>query len=117
MSEYVNLSQPLAIVLTIAAVFTKLASQLTAEKLVELGVIPFIFIVQVIVSYFSALLISRICKFNKRAKNFVIAMAVRLDFPFETYRPLTCAGFWQLQLSAYLSRHIPLEDALGATLG
>ncbi|KAF2660037.1 kinase-like protein [Lophiostoma macrostomum CBS 122681] len=56
--------------------FTKLASQLTAEKLVELGVIPFIFIVQVIVSYISALIVSRVCGFNKRAKNFVIAMAV-----------------------------------------
>ncbi|KAF2010954.1 kinase-like protein [Aaosphaeria arxii CBS 175.79] len=56
--------------------FTKLASQLTADKLVELGVIPFIFIVQLIVSYVAALAVSRICKFNKRAKNFVIAMAV-----------------------------------------
>jgi choline kinase len=58
-------------------VFTKLASQLTAEKLVELGVIPFIFIVQLIISYIAALAISRICKFRKRARNFVIAMAVR----------------------------------------
>ncbi|KAF2119974.1 hypothetical protein BDV96DRAFT_485973 [Lophiotrema nucula] len=56
--------------------FTKLASQLTAEKLVELGVIPFIFVVQLIVSYVAALLIARICKFKKRAKNFVVAMAV-----------------------------------------
>ncbi|KAF2194417.1 kinase-like protein [Zopfia rhizophila CBS 207.26] len=57
-------------------IFTKLASQLTAEKLVELGVIPFIFIVQLIVSYVSAIAISRICKFKKRARNFVVAMAV-----------------------------------------
>lgn len=65
-----------------ALVFTKLASQLTAGKLVELAVIPFIFIVQLIVSYLSALALSRICNFRKRAKNFVVAMAVRsLDPP------------------------------------
>lgn len=57
-------------------VFTKLASQLSADKLVELGVIPFIFIVQLIVSYVTALVISRIFRFRKRAKNFVVAMAV-----------------------------------------
>lgn len=57
-------------------VFTKLASQLSAEKLVELAVIPFIFVVQVLVSYLSALIVSRICKFKKRGKNFVVAMAV-----------------------------------------
>lgn len=57
-------------------VFTKLASQLSADKLVELGVIPFIFIVQLIVSYVAALAISRVFSFRKRAKNFVVAMAV-----------------------------------------
>ncbi|KAF2874181.1 auxin efflux carrier [Massariosphaeria phaeospora] len=57
-------------------IFTKLASQLSAEKLLELGVIPFIFVVQLLVSYITALVVSRLCKFNKRAKNFVIAMAV-----------------------------------------
>jgi len=58
-------------------VFTKLASQLTAEKLAELAVIPVIFVVQTLISYLAALLVSRICKFNKRASNFVVAMAVR----------------------------------------
>ena len=57
-------------------VFTKLASQLSADKLVELGVIPFIFIVQLIISYVTALAISRMFRFRKRAKNFVVAMAV-----------------------------------------
>ncbi|KAJ4291979.1 hypothetical protein N0V90_009877 [Kalmusia sp. IMI 367209] len=57
-------------------IFTKLASQLSADKLVELGVIPFIFIVQLIVSYLAALIISRIYKFSKRGRNFVVAMAV-----------------------------------------
>ncbi|KAF1939894.1 kinase-like protein [Clathrospora elynae] len=57
-------------------IFTKLASQLTAEKLAELAVIPIIFIVQTLISYLAALLVSRICKFNKRASNFVVAMAV-----------------------------------------
>lgn len=62
--------------LTSTLVFTKLASQLTAEKLAELAVIPVIFIVQTLISYIAALLVSRICKFNKRASNFVVAMAV-----------------------------------------
>ncbi|KAF2683630.1 kinase-like protein [Lentithecium fluviatile CBS 122367] len=57
-------------------IFTKLASQLSADKLVELGVIPFIFVVQLIVSYLTALIISRMFRFRKRAKNFVVAMAV-----------------------------------------
>ncbi|KAF2715617.1 kinase-like protein [Pleomassaria siparia CBS 279.74] len=57
-------------------IFTKLASQLNAEKLVELGVIPFIFVVQLLISYATALIISRFCKFKPRAKNFVVAMAV-----------------------------------------
>ncbi|CAE7031137.1 Mem-trans multi-domain protein [Pyrenophora teres f. teres] len=57
-------------------IFTKLASQLTAEKLTELAVIPVIFVVQTLISYLAALLVSRICKFNKRASNFVVAMAV-----------------------------------------
>lgn len=57
-------------------IFTKLASQLTAEKLAELAVIPVIFVVQTLISYIAALAVSRIFKFNKRASNFVVAMAV-----------------------------------------
>ncbi|KAF2274662.1 kinase-like protein [Westerdykella ornata] len=56
--------------------FTKLASQLSANKLAELGVIPFIFVVQMLVSFLTAILVSKICGFRKRAKNFVVAMAV-----------------------------------------
>lgn len=62
--------------LTLASVFTKLASQLSADKLVELGVIPFIFVVQLIVSYLAALAVSRLYGFTKRGRNFVVAMAV-----------------------------------------
>lgn len=65
-----------ALLLTMTSVFTKLASQLSADKLVELGVIPFIFVVQLIVSYLAALIVSRMCGFSKRARNFVVAMAV-----------------------------------------
>ncbi|KAF2816460.1 kinase-like protein [Mytilinidion resinicola] len=57
-------------------IFTKLASQLTAEKLVELGVIPFIFVVQCLVSYLSSFAISRLFGFKLRGRNFVTAMAV-----------------------------------------
>lgn len=57
-------------------IFTKLASQLTAEKLVELAIIPFIFIVQTIVSYGCAWAISRCLRLKKRQRNFLIAMGV-----------------------------------------
>ncbi|KAG7128727.1 putative transporter like protein [Verticillium longisporum] len=57
-------------------IFTKLASQLNADKLVELAVIPVIFIVQTLVSYVVATGVSRAFGFNKRASNFVTAMGV-----------------------------------------
>lgn len=62
--------------LTRPTVFTKLAKQLNADKLVELGVIPIIFIIQTLVSYIVATGVSRCFGFNKRASNFVTAMGV-----------------------------------------
>lgn len=62
--------------LTHLAVFTKLASQLNADKLAELAVIPFIFIAQTIVSFLCAKAISYAFRFKKRQSNFVIAMGV-----------------------------------------
>lgn len=57
-------------------IFTKLASQLTAEKLVDLAIIPFIFVVQTAISYSCAVVIAKCLRFRKREQNFVIAMAV-----------------------------------------
>lgn len=57
-------------------IFTKLASQLTAEKLIDLAIIPFIFVVQTIISYVCARVISKIFRFKKRQQNFVVAMGV-----------------------------------------
>jgi predicted permease len=57
-------------------IFTKLASQLSAEKMVELAIIPLIFVVQIAISYTSAAVMSRIFGFGKQARNFVTAMAV-----------------------------------------
>ena len=57
-------------------IFTKLASQLTAEKLVELAIIPVIFIIQTLVSYLCSTGISKLFRFPKRAQNFVTAMGV-----------------------------------------
>lgn len=57
-------------------IFTKLASQLTAEKLVELAVIPIIFVVQTLVSYLCSVGISKLFRFPVRAQNFVTAMGV-----------------------------------------
>lgn len=57
-------------------VFTKLASQLNADKLADLAVIPVIFIAQTFVSWLCARLISKAFGFEKRQTNFVIAMGV-----------------------------------------
>ncbi|KAL3467519.1 auxin efflux carrier [Aspergillus heterothallicus] len=57
-------------------IFIKLGSQLTAEKLTDLAIIPAIFIVQTAVSYFCAFVVSRCFRFKKRPSNFVAAMAV-----------------------------------------
>ncbi|KAK4125219.1 auxin efflux carrier [Parathielavia appendiculata] len=57
-------------------IFTKLASQLNADKLVELGIIPIIFVIQTLVSYLVSRIVARCFGFNRRASNFVTAMGV-----------------------------------------
>jgi predicted permease len=57
-------------------IFTKLASQLTAEKLADLAIIPVIFLVQTLISYGCAWAVSNCMRLKKRQKNFVIAMGV-----------------------------------------
>ena len=59
------------------AVFTKLAAQLTPDKLGELAVIPIIFAVQTLVSYLCSIGVSKLLGFKKRPRNFVVAMGVR----------------------------------------
>lgn len=61
------------------AVFTKLASQLTSDKLADLAVIPVIYAVQVAISYVCSLVIAKAFGFDKRARNFVIAMGVGVN--------------------------------------
>lgn len=67
-------------VFTPCLIFTKLASQLNADKLADLVVIPFIFLAQTLVSYLCAQLMARAFGFwgkkMRRQKNFVLAMAV-----------------------------------------
>ncbi|KAI0125412.1 membrane transporter [Xylariales sp. AK1849] len=57
-------------------IFTKLASQLNAGKLLELAVIPGIFLIQTLVSYLVSLGTAKVCRLKKRPANFVTAMAV-----------------------------------------
>lgn len=57
-------------------IFTKLASQLNAHKLVELGIIPIIFIIQTLVSYVVSIVVSKLFRLRKRPANFVTAMGV-----------------------------------------
>ncbi|OJD27489.1 hypothetical protein ACJ73_01128 [Blastomyces percursus] len=64
------------VLFTPCLVFTKLASQLTADKLTDLAIIPCIFVIQTLVSYLCAAVISRLFRFKKRQSNFVIAMGV-----------------------------------------
>jgi predicted permease len=58
-----------------------LGSQLTADKLTDLAIIPVIFIVQTFVSYFCSFVVAKCCRFKKRQSNFVAAMAVG-DYPY-----------------------------------
>lgn len=58
-------------------IFTKLASQLNADKLSELAIIPVIFVIQTLVSYLISVAVTRCFGFGKRASNFVTAMGVR----------------------------------------
>ena len=64
------------------AVFTKLASQLNANKLLELAVIPFIFGIQTLVSYLCSRGMAKVFGLSKRPTNFVIAMGVCLVLQF-----------------------------------
>ncbi|TDZ74889.1 putative transporter [Colletotrichum trifolii] len=57
-------------------IFTKLASQLNAGKLLDLAVIPIIFVIQTLVSWIVATVVARLFGFNRRASNFVTAMGV-----------------------------------------
>ncbi|KAF9875197.1 membrane transporter [Colletotrichum karsti] len=57
-------------------IFTKLASQLNADKLLDLAVIPIIFVIQTLVSWLVATVVARLFGFNRRASNFVTAMGV-----------------------------------------
>lgn len=57
-------------------IFTKLASQLNADKLIDLAVIPIIFIIQTAVSYFVSIGVSKAFRLGKRPANFVTAMGV-----------------------------------------
>ncbi|EMC92333.1 hypothetical protein BAUCODRAFT_38381 [Baudoinia panamericana UAMH 10762] len=65
-------------VFTPCLIFTKLASQLNADKLADLVVIPVIFAAQTLVSWCCAQLMARVFGFsrNKRQKNFILAMGV-----------------------------------------
>ena len=57
-------------------IFTKLASQLNADKLVELGIIPLIFILQTLISFLVSRVVAKSLGFGRRASNFVTAMGV-----------------------------------------
>ncbi|KAM0433072.1 hypothetical protein ACHAQK_009435 [Fusarium lateritium] len=57
-------------------IFTKLASQLNAEKLSDLAIIPIIFVVQTFVSWVVSYIVAKMFRFNRRASNFVTAMGV-----------------------------------------
>ncbi|KAJ3494699.1 hypothetical protein NLG97_g3911 [Lecanicillium saksenae] len=57
-------------------IFTKLASQLSAEKLSDLAIIPAIFVIQTFVSWSVSVIVAKLFRFNRRASNFVIAMGV-----------------------------------------
>lgn len=76
LSEYLVWSKMVISLTDKYTVFNKLASQLSADKLADLAIIPFIFAIQMLVSWLSAIVISWAFAFKKRPRNFVIAMGV-----------------------------------------
>ena len=92
-------------------VFSKLAKQLTADTLVDLAIIPLIFLIQTVVSYVAALVVSKGFAFKKRQKNFVVAMGVRVSSASCNTTAFTEAGVRSSEIpirclyhSSYLSR-------------
>lgn len=95
----------------IFTVFTKLASQLTADKLLELAVIPVIFIIQTMVSYLVSIGVSKAFGFQKRPANFVTAMGVSvLHQDHHQTTLIGKSGFRKLKLPAYLSRYLVISN-------
>lgn len=102
----------------ISIVFTKLASQLTAEKFTDLAIIPAIFVVMTAVSYMCSYIISRLFRFKKRQANFVTAMAVRIShLGGEKQWQLTKIGLWQLELLTNFPRRFSIANSARPSLG
>jgi choline kinase len=76
MSEYALAFSSLSALLIWRTVFTKIASQLTPDKLPELAIIPVIFLIQTLVSYLVGTAMSKLLRLKKRPQFFVTAMAV-----------------------------------------
>lgn len=99
-------------------VFTKLASQLTAEKFTDLAIIPAIFIMMTAVSYFCSYIIARLFRFKKRQANFVTAMAVGfLPFGGEKIVVANKIGLWQLEFPTNLPRDFSIPNTERSSLG
>ncbi|KHJ33933.1 putative auxin efflux carrier superfamily [Erysiphe necator] len=63
-------------IFTPCLIFTKLASKLTAEKLLDLSIIPVVFLVQTAVSYLVSITVAKCFGFGKKPTNFVTAMGI-----------------------------------------
>lgn len=99
-------------------IFTKLASQLTAGKLADLAIIPVLFCIQTLISYISAVIVSRCFGFKRRQSNFVKAMGVSIT-PFRTSENvwLTNIGVRKLEFAAHFAGYIALPDSVRPALG
>ena len=94
-------------------IFTKLASQLSAEKLSDLAIIPAIFVLLTFVSWLSSFLVVKIFRFNRRAANFVTAMGV---FGNSNSLPISLVMSLSQTISGLHWRKIPgdNDDEVGA---
>jgi len=71
-----SISQLNVMVFTPCLVFSKIASRLSVSALIDISIIPVIFVFSTAISYFCGQACSRWFKFDKRESNFVTAMAV-----------------------------------------
>ncbi|KAK7205110.1 auxin efflux carrier [Myxozyma melibiosi] len=71
-----HISQLNVQIFTPCLIFVKLASAITGDKLLDLAIIPVLFLLTTGVSFLSGYILGRINGFTRRECNFVIAMAV-----------------------------------------
>jgi hypothetical protein len=91
---------------------------LTLSKIAELAVIPVLFVFMTAVSYACSLAVAKIFRFDKVARNFVIAMvSKRSALGTEAYIDFLVGCIWKFQLAPDLAGYVSRAHDFRTTLG